>query len=138
MNSYPNFTHSVLTSTLRRAGLKTSDYLTTSIHRNICSDLLMSVHHDPPHAPEFESYRDELFSRMSHVEKSWRDRQAFLEASGYMLRPRYRPGWVPSWRGKGGAILPTFCEDAIALPVSELTCEMELCSSNIVFSFGTI
>lgn len=29
----------------------------------------------------------------------WVERQEALEASGYMLRPRYRPGWIPSWRG---------------------------------------
>ncbi|TFK92741.1 hypothetical protein K466DRAFT_480048 [Polyporus arcularius HHB13444] len=29
----------------------------------------------------------------------WRDHQAWLEERGYMLRPRYRPDWVPSWKG---------------------------------------
>ncbi|KAJ7028519.1 hypothetical protein C8F04DRAFT_1118960 [Mycena alexandri] len=29
----------------------------------------------------------------------WRDRQVWLQGCGYMLRPRYRPGWIPSWRG---------------------------------------
>ncbi|KAJ6507304.1 hypothetical protein C8R47DRAFT_1239109 [Mycena vitilis] len=27
----------------------------------------------------------------------WRDMQPWLEQHGYMLRARYRPGWVPSW-----------------------------------------
>ncbi|KAJ7129849.1 kinase-like domain-containing protein, partial [Mycena crocata] len=27
----------------------------------------------------------------------WRDHQVWLERCGYMLRPRFRPGWVPSW-----------------------------------------
>jgi endonuclease YncB( thermonuclease family) len=27
----------------------------------------------------------------------WRDLQPWLVESGYMLRPRYRPDWVPSW-----------------------------------------
>ncbi len=27
----------------------------------------------------------------------WRDRQKWLEEKGYMLSPRFRPGWVPSW-----------------------------------------
>ncbi|KAJ7147583.1 hypothetical protein C8R43DRAFT_1097128 [Mycena crocata] len=27
----------------------------------------------------------------------WRDRQQWLETRGYMLRPRFRPGWTPSW-----------------------------------------
>lgn len=29
----------------------------------------------------------------------WLERQEALEAAGYMLRARYRPGWIPSWRG---------------------------------------
>ena len=29
----------------------------------------------------------------------WVARQEALEVAGYMLRPRYRPGWIPSWRG---------------------------------------
>ena len=29
----------------------------------------------------------------------WAERQEALEAAGYMLRARYRPGWIPSWRG---------------------------------------
>jgi hypothetical protein len=31
----------------------------------------------------------------------WRDRQPWLEEQGYMLRPRYRPGWIPSWKKSG-------------------------------------
>ena len=27
----------------------------------------------------------------------WRDHQVWLQERGYMLRPRYRPDWVPSW-----------------------------------------
>jgi hypothetical protein len=29
----------------------------------------------------------------------WRDLQPWLAKSGYMLRPRYRPDWAPSWKG---------------------------------------
>jgi hypothetical protein len=35
----------------------------------------------------------------------WAERQEALEAAGYMLRARYRPGWIPSWRGTN-KILP--------------------------------
>ncbi|KAJ7144700.1 kinase-like domain-containing protein [Mycena filopes] len=32
----------------------------------------------------------------------WRDHQVWLqEHCGYMLRPRFRPGWVPSWANTG-------------------------------------
>ena len=33
------------------------------------------------------------------VEAWWVERQETLERVGYMLRPRYRPGWKPSWAG---------------------------------------
>ncbi|KDQ64118.1 hypothetical protein JAAARDRAFT_27741 [Jaapia argillacea MUCL 33604] len=45
------------------------------------------------------------------VEKKWRDRQSYLASRGYMLRPRYRPGWTPSWFGTD--VDPFYCEDAI-------------------------
>ncbi|KAI0040246.1 hypothetical protein FA95DRAFT_1566568 [Auriscalpium vulgare] len=35
---------------------------------------------------------------LSH-EIRWRDRAYFLEGRGYLLRPRLRPGWQPSWVG---------------------------------------
>jgi hypothetical protein len=33
------------------------------------------------------------------VEAWWVERQEALERAGYMLRPRYHPGWKPSWAG---------------------------------------
>lgn len=39
----------------------------------------------------------------------WRDHQVWLEQRGYLLRPRYRPGWVPSWINTDRSYL--FCED---------------------------
>ncbi|OSD07008.1 hypothetical protein PYCCODRAFT_1449738 [Trametes coccinea BRFM310] len=36
---------------------------------------------------------------LSSDEIWWQDHQVWLEQCGYMLRPRYRPGWVPSWVG---------------------------------------
>jgi len=36
---------------------------------------------------------------LDELEIWWAERQEALEAVGYMLRPRYRPGWIPSWRG---------------------------------------
>ncbi|GBE78924.1 predicted protein [Sparassis crispa] len=43
----------------------------------------------------------------------WRDRQVYLEEHGYQLRPRYRPGWSPSWLEMN--VTPSFCEDSISL-----------------------
>ncbi len=56
-------------------------------------------------------------SKLSTEELYWRDRQEFLESRGYMLRPRYKRDWVPSWRGKPkGAVYKA--EDGYRLPVS--------------------
>ncbi|EIW62679.1 uncharacterized protein TRAVEDRAFT_113187 [Trametes versicolor FP-101664 SS1] len=33
----------------------------------------------------------------------WRDHQVWLQECGYMLRPRYRPNWVPSWHKDRGS-----------------------------------
>ena len=45
----------------------------------------------------------------------WRDRYEWLCQSGYELRTRYRPDWVPSWRGTNKFFLS--CEDGISLLV---------------------
>lgn len=64
---------------------------------------------------------DNLADQDGHVQKDfangdlkrsepfWRDHQQWLETCGYMLRPRYRPGWVPSWKGTNKSYLA--CED---------------------------
>ncbi|TDL22815.1 hypothetical protein BD410DRAFT_747977, partial [Rickenella mellea] len=39
----------------------------------------------------------ELFGTLTPSEEKWRAMQPFLAANGYTLRPRYQPGWVPSW-----------------------------------------
>jgi len=31
----------------------------------------------------------------------WRDHYYMLENHGYILRPRYHPNWVPSWKTSG-------------------------------------
>ncbi|KAL4244330.1 hypothetical protein ABKN59_010149 [Abortiporus biennis] len=33
---------------------------------------------------------------LSH-EEFWRDHQVWLQQQGYMLRPRYKPDWIPTW-----------------------------------------
>ena len=37
------------------------------------------------------------YSKLSPIELQWRDLSDFLESKGYVLRPRYRKGWTPSW-----------------------------------------
>ncbi|KAF8490400.1 hypothetical protein JB92DRAFT_1306645 [Gautieria morchelliformis] len=46
------------------------------------------------------------------AERFWITLQPWLASCGYILRPRYRPGWVPSWIGTDK--VPTKCEDGIA------------------------
>ncbi|KAJ8077998.1 hypothetical protein AAF712_005610 [Marasmius tenuissimus] len=55
----------------------------------------------PPTAPtdSNDKYLENNFrGGLSESEVFWRDRQKWLEKQGYMLRPRFRPGWVPSWK----------------------------------------
>ena len=40
----------------------------------------------------------------------WRDHYDWLKERGYLLRPRYRPGWVASWIGTD-IKFPEKCED---------------------------
>ena len=53
---------------------------------------------------------------LHHREIFWRDKQRFLQSRGYMLRPRYRPGWQPSWE-EGNRDAWMHYEDGIAAPV---------------------
>ena len=43
----------------------------------------------------------EAFEKLSKDERWWMERSGFLESHGYRLRPRFRPGWVPSWQNTG-------------------------------------
>ncbi len=40
----------------------------------------------------------EKLGQLSDGEVWWRDHQIWLAEQGYMLRPRYRPGWKSSWK----------------------------------------
>ena len=52
------------------------------------------------------------------VEKWWVERQEALERVGYMLRPRFRPGWQPSWAGTKTNKPYYYFEDGEAIGVS--------------------
>ncbi|KAM5532635.1 hypothetical protein V8D89_013679 [Ganoderma adspersum] len=54
-------------------------------------------------------------AELAPPELAWRDRQPYLESRGYLLRPRYRPGWMPSWRSDP-SIRPFFAEDFVRAP----------------------
>jgi len=51
-------------------------------------------------------------------ERGWRNRSKWLEEKGYMLRPRYRPDWKPSWEGTTKIWYE--CEDGLAILNSDL------------------
>ncbi|KAG8954541.1 hypothetical protein FRC03_011438 [Tulasnella sp. 419] len=40
--------------------------------------------------------------QLTESEQKWVQRYQFLEENGYRLRPRYRPGWKPSWVSEDG------------------------------------
>ena len=47
----------------------------------------------------------------------WAERQDALERAGYMLRPRYRPDWKPSWTGTNKPY--DYFEDGQSMDVSD-------------------
>lgn len=52
------------------------------------------------------------------AEIEWRNRYTALASEGYLLRPRYRPNWSPSWRGTN--LHPTYCEDSVNILVRRI------------------
>lgn len=61
------------------------------------------------------SSHDDLEGGLSEEEVWWRDHQVWLQERGYLLRPRYRPDWVPSW--KKSDVRMYSCEDGQSLGV---------------------
>ncbi|KAG8994897.1 hypothetical protein FRB94_009612 [Tulasnella sp. JGI-2019a] len=53
----------------------------------------------PPIAPlDSTPQRDPILDgTLNDIEQLWVNRYNFLKERGYLLRPRYRPGWTPSW-----------------------------------------
>jgi hypothetical protein len=58
--------------------------------------------------------RDMPGDGLDEFEEWWADRYEFLKEKGYMLRPRYRPGWKPSYKQTQN---PFTFEDGHYLPV---------------------
>ncbi|TFK85937.1 kinase-like protein [Polyporus arcularius HHB13444] len=52
------------------------------------------------------------------TEVFWQFRYSHLADHGYVLRPRYKPGWEPSWIGTN--LEPEFCEDSIMSATDEV------------------
>ena len=73
---------------------------------------------EQPHDPT-KLYNSEVF---------WRDHHKWLEEHGYMLRPRLRPGWIPSWLESKKH--PLECEDGKPLLVRIVNLSMSVTSLN--------
>ncbi|KAF9462414.1 kinase-like domain-containing protein [Collybia nuda] len=59
------------------------------------------------------SRREELSLRRQELDATevyWRDHYVWLKQMGYLLRPRYNPEWIPSWKGTNKSWIS--CEDA--------------------------
>lgn len=49
----------------------------------------------------------------------WCQHYSWLKSQGYLLRPRYAPGWVPSWEGTERD--PYTCEDGNCIRVRDVS-----------------
>lgn len=75
-----------------------------------------------PHGDNIVDPNQEIdYSSLLHPDEAfWKDHQPWLVDRGYVLRPRYQPGWVPSWLPGEG--FPYFdYEDALWTPVSTIS-----------------
>ncbi|KAJ7151667.1 kinase-like domain-containing protein [Mycena filopes] len=66
------------------------------------------------------AHKDPCSKKLLSQERYWVDHQPFLSSRGYMLRPRYHPGWVASWTLPGakihselGRVYPPDFEDSV-------------------------
>lgn len=66
-------------------------------------------------------------SELPSPEVWWRDHQEWLVERGYMLRPRYRPGWIPSWKAHPGEFPFDFEDWQPALVRFEPSCPPTSC-----------
>ncbi len=63
-------------------------------------------------------YSDSHYSALTEIEQEWQEASEYLKTKGYMLRPRCRKDWRPSWRQPGNEGKdPREFEDHIALPL---------------------
>lgn len=69
-------------------------------------------------SPGSTDHSDSYYSTLTEIEQEWQEASEYLKMKGYMLRPRYRKDWRPSWRQPGNEGKdPREFEDHIALPL---------------------
>ncbi|EIN06271.1 hypothetical protein PUNSTDRAFT_91085 [Punctularia strigosozonata HHB-11173 SS5] len=64
---------------------------------------------------------DRKGGELDEFEQRWRDRYDWLLGYGYRLPDRFRPGWVPSWKGKGEDVPYWDQEDGALYNISSIT-----------------
>ncbi|KAF8506378.1 kinase-like domain-containing protein [Gautieria morchelliformis] len=60
------------------------------------------------------TWKSEKFSTIEPAEIFWAEHYRWLESQGYLLRPRYHPDWIPTWKRTKKYI--NLCEDSYSLP----------------------
>lgn len=82
--------------------------------------IVMSIVKDPrsngKHSKRNYEIRHDRSEILAPYEIFWRDRCSLFEKHGYRLRPRFRPGWVPSWYTND--VYKVSCEDNLSGTVS--------------------
>ncbi|EKM49303.1 uncharacterized protein PHACADRAFT_131824 [Phanerochaete carnosa HHB-10118-sp] len=75
----------------------------------------------------------EIHAQLTTSEREWARKQPFLESRGYLLRSRYRPGWIPSWRKPNFVGRKNRCEDWDASPLAPLIDATRLSDGQLVY-----
>ncbi|KAG8748289.1 hypothetical protein FRC10_007679 [Ceratobasidium sp. 414] len=68
---------------------------------------------------------------LTPAEEAWSAHQDYLEYNGFLLRPRLRRGWKPSWLAQSDD--PSNCEDSIRITVRALYSHIRLTIRNNVW-----
>lgn len=83
-----------------------------------------------------DNFVDDTFA-LRAWEYQWTHIQPWLESKGYMIRPRFRPGWIPSWTSTSNTrkVRRPYgrCEDAVVHSVGRfipIVCCMSLLTAN--------
>jgi len=104
----------------------TSDYQDSSQDQMNPKVFLCALHEEYEHIPSWLIWKKSGISNkgsaeiLTPQEAKWRDRYHFLLDRGFELRPRYRPGWIPSWLGMD--LTEWDCEDGYGAVVSHVYC----------------
>ncbi|KAI0039018.1 hypothetical protein FA95DRAFT_1504750 [Auriscalpium vulgare] len=98
-----------------------------SAYDPLLKNLDPSIGRDDPRHPYYR-IEETLYDH----EIRWRERAYFLEDRGYLLRPRLRPGWQPSWVGTNKSYFTA--EDGLSLPLRfPLVDATRLSDGNLVY-----